>query len=123
MTERMIGEEAMLASLRDIHLPADASGGMVAEILAAMALGLFLALVLGGLAKLVSRHRLQQKPMPLTARLDALETQPEVEQRRAVLELFKQHAPDRLASLAPSLFDKATAPSTASLIAELRNHA
>ncbi len=93
MAESALSEEAMLTGLRDIRLPADAPGGLLAEALAALALGLLLAVMLGCLLRLVT----QLRPRPQTAKvLDDLDTLPEEDQRLALLKRLKAGAPRTL---------------------------
>ncbi len=117
MDESALSEEAMLTGLRDIRLPADAPGGLLAEALAALALGLLLAVMLGCLLRLVT----QMRPRLQTANaLDDLDTLPEEDQRLALLKRLKAGAPERYASLTQALYQPGGLPDISTLRAEVQ---
>ncbi|WP_372571821.1 hypothetical protein [Ruegeria jejuensis] len=104
MTETALSETAMLASLRDIRLPAEAPGGVVAELAATAGLaGLGAVLVVGLLRLLSNRRPVVQSARPID-RLAALNDKPEVERRVALLHLLRDHAPDRYAAIRGGLY-------------------
>lgn len=105
MSERALSEAAMLASLRDIHLPADAPGGALAD----------LGVVIGGaalaalLAVAVLRGLSTRRPRPtahsLRRELDALRTMPEAARRVALLHVLRAHAPERFEQVKGALYE------------------
>ncbi|MGY9048934.1 MAG: hypothetical protein ACKVKF_18290 [Rhodobacterales bacterium] len=120
MLERALNEEAMLAGLRDIRLPAEAPGGLLAEVFAALALGLLLAVGIGLVLRGLSRARpARQRAEDPLARIDALAPQ---DQRLALLALLKQRAPARYAVLAERLYQPDGLPDLGALRAEVMRH-
>ncbi|MFA3916354.1 hypothetical protein [Ruegeria hyattellae] len=104
MKDTALSETAMLASLRDIRLPPDAPGGMVAELAVAAGLaGLGAVLVVGFLRLLSNRRAVAQEPGP-TDRMAALADKPEAERRVALLHLMRIHAPERYAAIRGDLY-------------------
>ena len=100
MADRALSEEAMLAGLRDIRLPPDAAGGFAAELLAAVALGLILAVVAGWMLRMLrAAPRLRHAPPP--QRAAALSPD---QTRLALLHDLKTRRPDIFARYAPSLY-------------------
>lgn len=123
MTDRALSEQALIASLRDIRLPAESPGGGLAEFLAALALALLAALVVAGLLRLVSTRRRMTAEPGVAERVAALDGLPEAEQRIALLHLLKTHAPERFAALKPALYRPGEVVDLAHLRAELGRHA
>ena len=74
MNEGALSRDAMLASLQDIRLPADAAGGQLAEIAVSIGLAALLAGLSLALLRLFSRHRSEPRPPSLAARLEYLRT-------------------------------------------------
>ncbi|WP_172331069.1 hypothetical protein [Mangrovicoccus sp. HB161399] len=104
MTGAPASEAAMLAALRDIHLPLAAPGGTVAEIAAAVAVGGAAAIAAALLLRLATRRRPRPAPETLAASLDRLAGAPEDVRRIELLRLMKARAPDRFAALCPDLY-------------------
>ena len=120
MSERGMSEAAMLAGLRDIRLPAEAAGGWIADIAAAVALAALAALVVGGVLRLLSRRRPKVRPLSLARRLEAAVALPEEARRTALLHLMKEHAPERFAELRKGLYRPGEGPDPGAMEAELR---
>ncbi|WP_417605781.1 hypothetical protein [Primorskyibacter flagellatus] len=123
MSERALSETALQAGLRDIRLPADAAGGMGAELAAAIGLAAVAALVIG----LIARQFLGRKPRPARPSLDRklaeLDALPDPERRIALLHLLKLYDPSQFAALRDSLYRPDAGPDTAALRAVLARHA
>lgn len=123
MTDRAMTEEAVLASLRDIHLPAGAAGGWGADLAATLALaiacGLLLGVVLRGLSQ---RAKTEQEPS-LRRDMAGLRDLPEPEQRVALLHLLKRYMPERYTALKPALYRPNSGLSAQELHEELSRHA
>ncbi len=120
MTERALSEEAMLAGLRDIHLPAEAAGGPLADIAAAVALAGVAALLLSGVLRLLSHRRVREPPPDLRTELAELGSLPEEARRVALLHLLKSRAPDRFAALRGQLYRPESRLTVAALEGEVR---
>ena len=118
MTDRALSEAAMRAGLQDISLPAQAAGGMVAELALTVGLAGLAALALGVLLRALSRR----KPKPETPRdaLSALQNLAEPERRIAILHVLRARAPERYAQLTRDLYRADTSLSLAALEAEVR---
>ncbi len=119
MAESALSRDAMLAGLRDIRLPADAPGGLWADLLAALALGLMLAVLAGLVLRLMTRARPRG---PIANAADGIHALPEEDQRLALLRLLKARAPDRYATLTQALYQRGGLPDIAVLRAEVRRH-
>ena len=120
MTDRALSEEAMLAGLRDIHLPTEAAGGDASDMAAAVALAGILVLVIGGALRRLSQKRTPRRTRRLSDSLDELKDTPEAERRVALLHLLKAHAPDRFEALRPHLYQRAFDKDAERLEAEVR---
>ena len=92
MNEGALTEAAVQAGLRDIRLPAEAAGGVLAEIAAVIAVAALLALMFVALWRWIGvRGRRGRKGEDLAA---LAEMAPEA-RRVALLHLLKQRAPER----------------------------
>ncbi|MFD1343091.1 hypothetical protein [Litorisediminicola beolgyonensis] len=109
--DRAISEEALLQGLADIRLPSEAAGGLVAELLAALGLGIALALCLGLLLRLMTTRRSRRPTQATDAAL------PEDDEARALalLRRLKARDPARAAALAPDLYRPGGLPAVARL--------
>ncbi|WP_116597765.1 hypothetical protein [Primorskyibacter marinus] len=125
MNERALSEHALQAGLRDIRLPAEAAGGMGAELAAAIALAAIAALMIG----LIARQFLGRKPRPaparpnLARRLGELDVLPDAERRIALLHLLKSYDPSQFSALCDGLYRPDGGPDIATLRAALARHA
>lgn len=118
MTERALSEEAMLASLRDIWLPAEAAGGVFAEIAAAVSLAACAALIVAAALRMVSTRvpvKRSTEPDPLAA----LDEMPEHVRRLVLLQQLRAQHPERYVSLTQTLYQRGGAPEVATLEAEI----
>ncbi|WP_299672006.1 hypothetical protein [uncultured Roseobacter sp.] len=120
MTDRALSEEAMLASLRDIHLPAEAAGGIAADVAAVIGLGCLGALFFAGLIRLLSLR--VRKPAPADP-LVAVQDLPEAERRVALLHVLREAAPERYAAIRGAIYAPGGGVDLATLEAEVRAHA
>lgn len=109
------GDPGLLAALDDIRLPAEASGGAGAEVLAALALAFGLALALAAGLRLLTRPARAAAAPSLAQQVQAAIALPDPQARRALLDLLRQHRPQDFAALAADLYDPARAPQTAAL--------
>lgn len=120
MTDRALSEEAMLASLRDIHLPVEAAGGLAADVAVVLGLASLAALLLVSLVRLLS---LKVRVSPVRSPLDDLQALPEAERRVALLHLLRQAAPARYAAIRGAIYEPGGGVDLATLEAEVRAHA
>ena len=72
MSDGALSETALLASLRDIRLPSDAAGGILAEITVAVGAAGLCAIGLVLLLRLISRRQVPVDPPTLQNHIDAL---------------------------------------------------
>ena len=112
--------EALLAGLHDVRLPVEAAGGAPAEILAALGLGLLLALCLAPAIRALTRPRQAPAADDLAARLAALDALPAERRRDALLRLVAEHRPQTLRAIEPAIYRPDGLPSAEALEAELR---
>ena len=112
MAEGALTREGVLAGLQDIRLPAEAAGGALAGVIAAVGLGLLLASGVSLLAGLVTARRRADPAPPAPARSE------EALQLALLAELKTAH-PDRFARLADRIYRAEGMPSVADLTAEL----
>ncbi|MGB3246598.1 MAG: hypothetical protein WBB25_18845 [Sulfitobacter sp.] len=103
MSDTALSEEAMLASLRGLRLPAEAAGGWASDMAVAVGVAALMALVVVGIARLwsVKRGPAQER---LADRLDRLAGLPEEQQRVALLHLLKAAAPERFEAVRDALY-------------------
>lgn len=119
MSERALSEAAMLTSLRDIHLPATAPGGSLAELCVAVGLAALSALLVAAALRALSLRRTRPAEPSLRARVAALESLPEAARRTALLHLLRAHAPERYATLREGLYAPGGGVALATLEAEV----
>lgn len=120
MTDRALSEEAMLASLQDIHLPAAAAGGVAADIAVIIGLASLAALVLVGLFRLLSLKVRRPSPEnPLTV----LQDLPEAERRVKLLHVLREVAPERYATIRGAIYEPGGGVDLETLEAEVRARA
>ncbi len=108
--ERALGEEAMLAALHGLRLPAEAAGGAPAETLAGLGLGLLLAALIGR----TIRAGLIRRP-----REDLPEGLDDEARRLLLLRRLKAEAPERYAALAGGLYRPGGLPGEAAIRAAM----
>lgn len=104
MSDKALSETAMLASLQDIRLPAEAAGGLWADVALSVGLAGVAALALAGLVRLFSLRRTNPRPMTLQERLGAIDQLPESDRRVALLHLLKQVSPDSYDEIRATLY-------------------
>ena len=104
MSDGALSETALLASLRDIRLPSDAAGGILAEIAVAVGAAGLSAITLVLLLRLISRRQVRVDPPTLQDHIDALAQGTDAERRVGLLHLLRRHAPERFAKLKPDLY-------------------
>lgn len=114
-----MSEQAMLDSLRDIHLPEGAAGGALAEVAAVVALAALAALAIAGVLRLLSVRQRRQVPTGLADELAALSGNAVPDRRSALLHMLRTHAPDRYAALRHQLYRPDSGLETAVLEAEV----
>lgn len=120
MTDTALSEEAMLASLRGLSLPAEAAGGTVADIAVAIGLAALMALVVVGFLRLITVKREDVKDAQ--THLSALSDLPEDSQRIALLHMLKTAAPDRFAKMAADMYRPQHKVDLETLRAEVARH-
>ncbi|ABV92206.1 hypothetical protein Dshi_0458 [Dinoroseobacter shibae DFL 12 = DSM 16493] len=119
MSDRALSEATMLASLRDIHLPASAPGGVWAELCVAVGLAALAALVVAAVLRAFTVRRTGQGPVSLQDRVAALEALPDDARRVALLHVLRAYAPQRYADLRAALYKPGPGVTLATLEAEV----
>ena len=104
MSDGALSETALLTSLRDIRLPEDAPGGVVAEIAVAVGMAGLCAIGLVLLLRLFSRQRVPARQPSLQDHLSTLAQQSDADRRVGLLHVLRTHAPERYAELQPDLY-------------------
>lgn len=104
MSDGALSETAMLISLRDIRLPPEAAGGVVADVAVTLGLAALIAFFMAGLARAVSQRKITGQTPSLRAQIAGLSDQPEPERRVALLHLLRAHAPDRYVALRGDIY-------------------
>ncbi|MDW4498647.1 hypothetical protein R5H30_11690 [Sulfitobacter sp. D35] len=109
-----IDRETMLASLHDIRLPPTASGGLLADLLVAVALGLLAAFAVALVLPWLSRPRTPTGATSLAERAAELRDLPETDRALALLHLGREAGLDltearRDRLYAPGVFPEARA--------------
>ena len=111
MTGRALSEETMLASLRDIDIPAQAAGGLPADIAMTVGLAGAAALLVAGVLRLLSQKHRSKPATTLQDRLNAARVLPEGDRRVALLHLLRDQSPERYRQVARDLYrPEATLP-------------
>lgn len=113
-------EQVLLSGLRDIRLPPDAPGGVIAEIAAVVALAAFAALLTVALVRLIARRVGLGRQAPGANPLDMLAGLDADDRRVALLHLLRARDPDRYACLRRDLYRRDGALDLAALEAEVR---
>lgn len=101
--------DELLAGLRDIRLPDAASGGLAAEMAAALGLGLLVACALSFLIPLISRRSDQQTDLD-GDQLDQILLLPEDQRSLALLYLIRKTDPPATQALRERLYQRETFP-------------
>lgn len=123
MADRAISQEALLQGLRDIHLPPEIAGGGIAQMLAALAMGLGFALIIGGVLRAFSTRPKRVRPVTLDDRVIAARELPSDAQQVALLHLLKDVSPERYQALSRRIYQKGGIPTPDVIEQELRDHA
>lgn len=121
MSDVPLSEEAMLASLRGLSLPAEAAGGMLADVAVAVGTAALLACLVVAAVRLVSVRRSPVRD-DMRAKMIALTNLPEDAQRVALLHLLKSAAPARFDALRGDLYRPDGRLDLATLQAEVARH-
>ena len=104
MSGRALSEEAMLASLQGLDLPAEAAGALAGDLTVAVGLGALAALAVALLLRLVSLRGRPARAPTLRQLVDAARALPEAERRLQLLHLLRARAPERYRALAHDLY-------------------
>lgn len=104
MTETALSEKAMRDSLLDIRLPSDPASAFYADLMLAAGLGGFAALILVGLAQLMSRRGTTPDKETIQERIAFLQTLPDDVRRVGFLYLLQEIAPERYSQIKPALY-------------------
>ena len=118
MTDRALSEAAMRAGLQDISLPAQAAGGVLADLALTVGLAGLAALALGVVLRAFSRRKPRYEST--SDALSALRDLAEPERRIAMLHVLRARAPERYAQLTRDLYRADTSLSLAALEAEVK---
>ncbi len=115
MADGQITEAAMLRGLQDIRLPGEAAGGVLAEGLAALGLGLLLALALSVILRPLMDRKPKAHVETLDDRIEAALALPEGDRQLALLRLLAQHD-----AVDPAIYALDGLPDTDALLARLQ---
>lgn len=121
MSDGPLSEEAMLTSLRGLSLPAEAAGGLLADVAVAVGTAALLACLVVAVVRLVSVRRGPVRN-DIHARMIALTELPEDAQRVALLHLLKSAAPARFDALRGDLYRPEGRIDLATLQSEVARH-
>ena len=94
MAEQGISHDALLAGLHDIRLPEHAAGGVLAEVMVALALGLAAALLVSLIAPLFAQRKVVAVAPALDERVAVLRDLPEEARALALLHLLREVTPE-----------------------------
>lgn len=122
MADRALTREAMLNGLHDIRFPAEAPGGLIAELLAVIGVALIGAVLIGLIMRSVTLPRKKATEPGLQDRLAALAKLPDNERQIALLHLLKSQRPDAFRKLSAKLYTPGGAPDVSALEAEVARH-
>lgn len=103
--------EEMLAALRDIRLPATAEGGLLAECLVAIGIGLLIAYALHMLIRpFIGSRKSDVPPETIGDRITRLRSAPPQDRAVALLHLVRQHNQDAYHHLKGDLYRRNGTP-------------
>ncbi|MDU9005774.1 hypothetical protein [Sedimentitalea todarodis] len=122
MADRALTREAMLNGLHDIRLPAEAPGGLIAELLAVIGVALIIAVLVGLIMRSVTLPGKKPAKQSPQDRLAALAKLPDSDRQIALLHLLKSERPDAFRKLSPQLYAPGGAPDIRVLEAEVAGH-
>lgn len=112
--------ETLLAGLQDIRLPADAPGGLFAEMMVVIGMALGLALLVSlALRVVLRRPERTAAPLSLSAQVAALRDRPADDRVIGLLALIRTHVPGALPGLRPRIYGAGDPPAAAELEALL----
>ena len=112
--------ETLLAGLQDIRLPADAPGGLLAEMLVVIGMALGLALLVSlALRVVLRRPERTAVPLSLSMQVAALRDRPADDRVIGLLALIRTHAPGALPGLRSRIYGTGTPVEPAELEALL----
>lgn len=110
----------LLAGLQDIRLPESAPGGLIAELAAAVGVGLLISSVLSFLIPILTRKETQNRAPSLDEKLDAARQLPEAERSVSLLHMLREQDKDAVDALQKRLYGQAEFPSSQELEQQLR---
>lgn len=117
----------MLAGLQDIRLPEIAPGGLIAELAAAVGVGLLIACAFSFLIPILTRKATPNSAPSLSEQLDVARQLPEAERSVSLLHMLREQDKDTADALQDRLYGQEDFPSSRELEQLLRqiegNHA
>lgn len=119
MNDRAMSEEAMLTSLRDIHLPAEAAGGLLADVSVAVGLASLVALLIAAILRFLSLKGPQRGQSGLQHDVASFADLPEPARRVALLHLLRAQDPTRYSEICGALYEPGGGVDIATLEAEV----
>lgn len=114
-------EADLMAGLHDIRLPVMALRMQIADLAAAIGLGLLLAILLARLAAGLTKR--PARAPSVTDRLDDLSDLPGPDRQIALVKLLAETAPDQAARLVPDAYASGGLPAPEALERMIRAHA
>lgn len=103
--DRALTEAALLSALPDPRLPAEAAGGLAADLLLGLAIGLLAAALIGAAVRVARRPAVRPRPEPAGAE----------DRRLLLLHRLKRAHPERYAALTSGLYRPGGMPDEATL--------
>lgn len=120
MAERRLTTDELLSGLQGIRLPPDAPGGLVAEIAAAVGVGLLIALGVSTLLPLITRRTSRKSAPSLHDRIEDTRSLPADDRVVALLHLMKEQKPAFLKTLKNRIYAPGELPDPQMLESELK---
>lgn len=119
MADRKLTADDLLAGLADIRLPAEAAGGLAAELFAALGLGLLLALAISAVLPLITKRKTVSSRRSVRERIKAARALPDSERTIALLHLLKEKRPEIAERMNKTIYAPGGLPEPSVLEAEL----
>ncbi len=119
MSGQGMSEATMLASLRDIRLPAEAAGGLAGDIAVVICFAALAALCVGALVRLLSLRASKRVELSARDRMVALTDLPDPQKRVGLLHLLKELDPAGYGTVKGALYQPSGGIETATLEAEV----
>lgn len=121
MEGRALTIDELIAAMHDIRLPADAPGGFLAELFAAIGVGLAIALLFGWVLSKFTVRPKKQELRTIEQRVAEVKDLTEESKVTELLHILKVVDPVRATSFSASIYERNSLPDASSIEQAIRN--